>query len=115
MQYTDGDDVAEQVNHYPFTATKRVFFDAHNVSANLLQVAVATFPPGSSFEAHKHDDMVELFYGTAGKGFINIGEESLSAHSVHPCRQLRPRARASDRASKCVVQMGGNTKCRRGE
>lgn len=96
-----------QVNHPPFLATKKVFLDARNISNDLLQVAVAKFPPGSSFETHKHADMVEVasplscycaasasdtvcfcgkvFFGIGGTGVLAVGEFAFAA----PTRLLR--------------------------
>jgi len=74
-----------KVNHPPFLATKKVFLDARNISNDLLQVAVAKFPPGSSFETHKHADMVEVFFGIGGTGVLAVGVFAFAA----PTRLLR--------------------------
>ena len=72
-------DLAEQeVSHNP--AIKKKMMIPFDELPPLVQFSRAVFPPGHNAPAHKHDDMVEVFYVESGQGFITVdGVE----HAIH--------------------------------
>ena len=69
------DELAElPVSHNPEIRKKVLFNDGELPS--ITQYSQATFPPGQTAPAHRHEDMHEVFWCVSGSGTITIDGEA---------------------------------------
>ena len=59
------------INHPPYTNRKKVYLPKNQIPG-VTQVATALFRPGTSFPAHAHSDMSEVFIVLRGQGEFRI-------------------------------------------
>lgn len=57
-------------------ALKKVLLRHEDVSSHLMFLNEVYVAPGERLEAHKHEDMEEIFYFLDGKGIMQVGEDA---------------------------------------
>lgn len=67
---------------------KKVLFERSELPG-LTQFAMAVFPPGECAPAHRHRDMAEVFWVSAGRGEMTVDTQSI-ALSAGICVAVEP-------------------------